>query len=68
LCVAHEAQLLPPVTVRLSPLLPLLIAEKREMARDVRSLPHWLQVAGESAWLMGRSFPNLAPQSAHRYS
>jgi len=65
LCAAHEAQLLPPATVWLPPLLPLLTAEKREKTRDVRSLPHWLQAAGESALPMGRSFPNLAPQSAH---
>ncbi len=66
---AHEAQLLPvPLRARLPPLLLLLMAEKREMARDVLALPHFSQVAGVSALLMGRSFSNLSPQAAQLYS
>jgi hypothetical protein len=65
----HEAQLLPvPRIGWLVPLLLLLIAEKREMARDVSLLPHWLHVAGALAWLMGRSFSKVVWQAAHWYS
>jgi hypothetical protein len=66
---AQEAQLLPvPLTARVSPLLLLLMAENREMARDVALLPQWAQVAGAFAWLMGRSLSKVVWQSAQWYS
>jgi hypothetical protein len=66
---AQEAQLLPvPAMGWLPPLLLLLTAENREMARAVSALPHWVQVAGAFALLIGRNFSNVVPQLAHVYS
>lgn len=66
---AHDAQLLPdPLMARLSPLSDLLTAENSEIARDVLRLPQSVQTAGIWALLMGRSFSNVEPQSAQRYS
>jgi hypothetical protein len=57
LVAAQSAQLLPdPATARLEPPLPLLMAENKEMARDVSRLPQPAHGAGASALLMGRSF------------
>jgi 3-hydroxy-3-methylglutaryl CoA synthase len=50
------------------PLLLLLMAENREIAREVWLLPQWTQGAGASALLMGRSFSKIVSQSAQRYS
>jgi hypothetical protein len=69
LVVPHEAHPLPvPLTARDPPLLPLLMAEKRERARVVSVLPQWMQTAGTLAWLMGRNFSKVAWQFAHSYS
>lgn len=65
----HEAQLGPvPLTARVSPLPPLLMAEKSEMAREVSALPQWVQMACVSALLMGRSFSKVVWHSAQQYS
>jgi hypothetical protein len=69
LLAVHEAQLLPvPLTLRVSPLLPLLMAENSEMALHVSALPQWAQGAGASALLMGRSFSKTVRHSVQRYS
>lgn len=66
---AHEAHPPPvPLTVCVPPLLLLLIAENREMAREVWSLPQWTHDAGALALLMGRSFSKVVSQSTQRYS
>ncbi|MGD9047459.1 MAG: hypothetical protein PVF77_05365 [Anaerolineae bacterium] len=57
-----------PLTARVSPLPPLLIAENREMARDVRLLPQRVHGAAESALLIGRSISKVDWQSAQLYS
>jgi hypothetical protein len=49
-------------------LLPLLIAEKSEMARDVWRLPQWVHGAAELALLIGRSFSKVAWHSVQWYS
>jgi len=69
LVAAHEAHPPPaPLTERLSPLLPLLTAEKSEIARVVCWPPQWAQGAGAPAWLIGRSLANVLWQSAQWYS
>ena len=66
---AHEAHPLPvPLTVCVPPLLLLLMAENREIARDVWLLPQWTHGAGALALLMGRSFSKIVSQSTQRYS
>ena len=66
---AHEAHPPPvPLTLCVLPLLLLLIAEKREMARMVCSLPQWTHGKGELALLIGRSFSKSLSQSAQWYS
>ena len=66
---AHEAHSPPvPLTARVPPLLLLLMAENREMAREVWSLPQRTHDAGASALLMGRSFSKVASQSTQWYS
>jgi hypothetical protein len=51
-----------------SPLLPLLIAEKSEIAREVSALPQRVQATGAFALLIGRSISKVTWQSAHWYS
>jgi len=69
LVAAQPAQLLPaPLMARLPPSLPLLMAENKEMAREVSVLPHWTHTTGAFALLMGRSFSNFVPHSAQQYS
>ena len=66
---AHEAHPPPvPLTARVPPLLLLLMAENREMAREVWSLPQWTHDVGASTLLMGRSFSKIVSQSTQRYS
>jgi hypothetical protein len=69
LVALHEAQLpLLPRTAWLSPLLLRLIAAKSEMAREVSVLPQWVQAAGASALLMGRSCTKVTWQLPQTYS
>jgi hypothetical protein len=69
LVALHEAQPPPvPLTARVVPSLPLLIAAKSEMAREVAVLLQRTQVAGASDLLMGRSISKVVPQSAQVYS